>query len=231
MSEHSRRAESSLVGEWLTGKVVPLFLWSLLLASEIVALSQKAGEMARQGWREDLTLEVARHVLTLSFFLLVLAAYLTRIGAVSKATGFRERVLPMLIFLSGPAGIFFLQLLDLPPRFQASRIAVALSVAGLALSLWSLWHLRSAFSILAEARRVVNTGPYRLVRHPLYLGEAVTMLGLCMLQGTLTALSFWAGFNALQLVRARIEENKLARQFPDYRAYRQRTRFILPGIY
>jgi protein-S-isoprenylcysteine O-methyltransferase Ste14 len=231
VSEQPRRTPSAVPVEWLTGKVVPLLLWSLLLASEILALTQKAGEMARSGWRDDLTLEVARHVLTLSFFLLVLAAYITRIGAVSRAVGFRERVLPMLIFLSGPAGIFFLQLLDLPPRFQVSRVAVALSVAGLALSLWSLWHLRSAFSILAEARRVVHTGPYRLVRHPLYLGEAVTMLGLCLLQGSLTALVFWAAFNALQLVRARIEENKLAREFPDYRAYRQRTRFILPGLY
>jgi len=231
MSDLSHRSNSLFLWEWLTGKVVPLFLWSLLLASEIVALTRKAGEMAREGWREDLTLEAARHTLTLAFFLLVLAAYLSRLRAVSRAVGFREKVLPMLVFLSGPVGIFILQQLDLPPRFHSARAAVSLSVAGLALSLWSLWHLRSAFSILAEARRVVHTGPYRVVRHPLYLGEAVTMLGLCLLQGTFTALAFWAGFNALQLLRARIEEDKLAREFPDYRAYRQRTRFILPGLY
>ena len=224
-------SESSFAREWLTGKLVPLLLWGLLLAAEISALTRSASEMSRLGLRDDLALEVARHTLTLAFFLLVLAAYLTRLRAVSHAQGFRERVLPMLVFLAGPVGIFLLQRLALPPRFEAPRSAVALSVAGLALSLWALWHLRSSFSILAEARRVVRTGPYRFVRHPLYLGEALTMLGLCLLQGTLSALGLWAAVNGFQIVRARIEEEKLARQFPDYQVYRRQTRFLLPGIY
>ena len=223
--------ESTLAREWISGKLLPLLLWSLLLASEIGALARSSTEMAQAGLRDDLALGVARHTLTLAFFLLVLAAYLTRMRAVSHAVGFREKVLPMVVFLAGPLGIFVLQQLSLTPRFAVPRTAVALSVAGLALSLWSLWHLRSSFSILAEARRVIRTGPYRFVRHPLYLGEAVTMLGLCLLQGTVTAVLFWAAVNLSQVVRARIEEEKLARQFQDYRDYRRQTRFILPGIY
>jgi protein-S-isoprenylcysteine O-methyltransferase Ste14 len=57
------------------------------------------------------------------------------------------------------------------------------------------------------------------------------MLGLCLLQGTVSALCLWAAVNLFQVVRARIEEEKLAREFPDYQAYRRQTRFILPGIY
>ena len=224
-------SESSIAREWLTGKLVPLLLWSLLLASEISALARSSSEMARSGLRDDLALEVARHTLTLAFFLLVLAAYVTRLRAVSHARGFRERVLPMLVFMAGPLGIFVLQRLAWPPRFEAPRIAVALSVAGLALSLWALWHLRSSFSILAEARAVVRSGPYRFIRHPLYLGEAITMLGLCLLQGTASALGLWAAVNLFQVVRARIEEEKLAREFPEYQVYRRQTRFILPGVY
>jgi protein-S-isoprenylcysteine O-methyltransferase Ste14 len=222
-------SDSSFAREWLTGKLVPLVLWSLLLAFQIKALATSSSEMARAGLRDDLALEVARH--TLAFLLLVLAAYVTRLRAVSHAQGFRERVLPMLVFMAGPAGIIVLGWLDLAPSFQTPRIAVALSVAGLALSLWALWHLRSSFSILAEARTVVRSGPYRFIRHPLYLGEALTMLGLCLLQGTVSALCLWAAVNLFQVVRARIEEEKLAREFPDYQAYRRQTRFILPGIY
>src|SRR5262245_3354166 len=224
-------SDSSFAREWLTGKLVPLFLWSLLLASEISALTRSSSEMAHSGLRDDLALEVARHTLTLAFFLLVLAAYLTRLRAVSPAQGFRERVLPMIVFMAGPLGVFALQRLALPSRFEAPRSAVALSVVGLALSLWALWHLRSSFSILAEARTVVSSGPYRFIRHPRYLGEAITMLGLCLLQGTASALVLWAAVNLFQVVRARIEEEKLAREFPDYQAYRRQTRFILPGIY
>jgi protein-S-isoprenylcysteine O-methyltransferase Ste14 len=206
-------------------------VWSLLLASEIGALARSSREMTRTGLDDSLSLEIARHTLTLAFFLLVLAAYLTRQGAVSSASGFREKVLPMMVFLAGPLGIFVLQRLNLSPRFSVPRVSVALSVAGLVLSLWSLWHLKSSFSILAEARRVVRTGPYRFIRHPLYLGEAFTMLGLCLLQGTLTAVFLWAGVNLSQAFRAKIEEEKLAREFPDYREYRRETRFILPGLY
>ncbi len=221
----------SAARDWITGKIVPLVLWSLLLAAELSALTTKTRALLHEGAREDLTLEVARHLLTIAFFLLVLAAYVTRMRAVSPAQGFRERVLPMLVFLAGPIGIVILNWVDAPPRFQAPRTAVALSVAGLALSLWSLLHLRSAFSILAEARRIVRTGPYRFIRHPLYLGEAITMLGLCLGFGTLMALLFWAAVNGFQLVRARIEEEKLARALPEYHSYRQTTRFILPGLY
>lgn len=223
--------QPSIAREWLTGKIVPLVVWSLLLASEMTALVRAASEMARGGLRDDLALGVARHTLTLAFFLLVLSAYVTRRRAVARAEGFQEKVLPMLVFLAGPLGIFILQRLDLPVRFAVPRTAVALSVAGLALSLYSLWHLRGSFSILAEARVLVRSGPYRFVRHPLYLGEAVTMLGLCLLQGTWIALALWLAVNLSQLLRARIEENKLAREFPEYHAYRQETRFILPGIY
>jgi protein-S-isoprenylcysteine O-methyltransferase Ste14 len=84
---------------------------------------------------------------------------------------------------------------------------------------------------MAEARSPVTSGPYRYVRHPLYLGETLTMLGLCLMMGTAIALLFWATVTAMQLARARIEEGKLAGQFADYRAYLERSRFILPGLY
>jgi protein-S-isoprenylcysteine O-methyltransferase Ste14 len=84
---------------------------------------------------------------------------------------------------------------------------------------------------MAEARSPVMSGPYRYVRHPLYLGESLSMLGLCLALGTVIALLFWAVWTGMQLTRAHIEEGKLSRQFADYRAYLERTRFILPGLY
>jgi protein-S-isoprenylcysteine O-methyltransferase Ste14 len=110
-------------------------------------------------------------------------------------------------------------------------IGLLTTLLGYGVSLWALWHLRGSFAIMAEARRAVMFGPYRYVRHPLYLGETLALLGLCLMIGTVTALLLWAGVTALQLTRARIEEKKLARQFDDYRAYLERTRFILPGLY
>ena len=65
----------------------------------------------------------------------------------------------------------------------------------------------------------------------LYLGEALMMLGLCFMIGTPAAVGFWVVLNAMQVARARIEESKLSRQFPEYRAYQKRTRFLIPGVY
>ena len=84
---------------------------------------------------------------------------------------------------------------------------------------------------MAEARSPVTSGPYRYVRHSVYLGESLGMLGLCLAMGTVVALLFWATWTAMQLTRATIEESKLAQQFADYRVYRERTRFIVPGLY
>lgn len=219
------------IREWITGKILPLILWSIPLASELLTVARLSARLAREGAERGLLLELANRGLTLAFFVLVLAAYLTRWRARSAARGFRERVVPMVIFLASPAGIALLHFFPPDRQFEADGTGVLLGVAGLGISLWSLAHLRRSFSILAEARQVVASGPYRFVRHPLYLGEAITMLGLCLKIGAYGAIIFWAVVNGFQLLRARIEEDKLSREFAEYRAYRQRTRFILPGIY
>jgi protein-S-isoprenylcysteine O-methyltransferase Ste14 len=196
-----------------------------------MALRAKLAGLMREGPSQGPVLELANGLLTVTFCAMVMAAYLTRSRVGAPARGFRERVLPMLIFLAGPAGVLLLQALGMPRRFEVVVPALVVALGGLALSLWALWHLRRSFSILAEARVAVITGPYRLVRHPLYLGEGLTLLGLCLRIGTLAALALWAAVSALQLVRARIEEEKLACELPDYDAYGRRTRFILPGLY
>jgi protein-S-isoprenylcysteine O-methyltransferase Ste14 len=74
----------------------------------------------------------------------------------------------------------------------------------------------------------VTSGAYRLVRHPVYLGEFVAFIGLLLpVLAPLTLLIFSA-FCLLQAVRARLEEQVLAATFPDYAAYRRRTPAVLP---
>jgi protein-S-isoprenylcysteine O-methyltransferase Ste14 len=205
--------------------------WSLFLVSVGRKIPESIATLLRDGFALYPALELARHVLTLAFIALVGSTYLTRMRAVGKARGLREIVFPMFVFLAGIAGMAILVLRYKVPRHPALVLSgLALASCGICCSLWALVHLRNSFSILAEARRPVTTGPYRLVRHPLYLGEALTMLGLCLTLGSAAALLFWASINALQLFRARIEEEKLARQFDEYRAYREKTPFIVPGL-
>lgn len=216
---------------WLAGRAVPLVFFAMFLVAGSLALPREAALLAREGISLYPALELLRRCLMLGFWLLIVAAYLTRSPVAAPASGFRERIFPLLVMFTAPAGVWFLQSAGMPHRLDLIGVALLLTLLGYGISLWALWHLRSSFAIMAEARRAVTSGPYQYVRHPLYLGESLTLLGLCLMIGTATALIFWASFTALQLARARIEEAKLARQFDSYRAYRGGTRFILPGLY
>lgn len=111
-----------------------------------------------------------------------------------------------------------------------SWAGAALVAAGVGWSLWSLWALGRNVSVIAQARRIVDRGPYRWVRHPLYTGEIVSSFGLAVLAWTPAAFGLWAGFCALQAYRARCEERLLLAELPGYRGYRARTAALLPGL-
>ena len=94
--------------------------------------------------------------------------------------------------------------------------------------LCSVLALGTCFGVLPEARGLVSRGPYRLVRHPVYLGELGVCAGLVMGAATPRNLAAAAVVLAGQLVRMRLEERALEREFPEYAAYAARTPQLLP---
>ena len=68
----------------------------------------------------------------------------------------------------------------LPLAFMVDGANVLYSLPGLLLALWSLIVLGFCFSIAPEDRGVVTRAPYSFIRHPMYLGESLSMLGLCI---------------------------------------------------
>lgn len=89
--------------------------------------------------------------------------------------------------------------------------------------------LGRCFGVLPEVRGLVTHGPYRLVRHPLYLGEFGAMAGLLLASPTPRNLAAGAVFVVAQATRMRLEERALANEFPEYVAYAARTPRILPS--
>ncbi len=55
-----------------------------------------------------------------------------------------------------------------------------LSVPGLLLMLWAFWSLGSSFAIAPAVRKLVLSGPYRFLRHPMYAGELFSLIGFCI---------------------------------------------------
>ena len=122
----------------------------------------------------------------------------------------------------------------LPPA-AGSRIAgIALASAGIVLMAWSYAVLHS-FRLLAQLdcdHQMCTHGPYRFIRHPVYLGINLFYMG-CFLLLPYPGFLLQAAANAVAYdLRARIEEEVMLRAFGDsYRRYLTQTYRLVPCLY
>jgi protein-S-isoprenylcysteine O-methyltransferase Ste14 len=84
------------------------------------------------------------------------------------------------------------------------------------LTIWGMWYLKSSFSITVEARKLITTGPFKFIRHPIYFGELMTALFVCIWRFSWMNLGFYILLVIIQLYRSNLEQKKLAKNFPDY---------------
>jgi protein-S-isoprenylcysteine O-methyltransferase Ste14 len=142
-------------------------------------------------------------------------------------------VLPCAAALLG--GFLLSALLLLRPRedlpMGALVFADLLVVTGNVFAIVVLLQLGRSFSILPESRRMVTRGPYAVVRHPLYLAEAVASVGVAINFLSPAAVMLVAAQFAAQIARIHYEEKILREHFPAYRIYARKTWRLIPGVY
>jgi len=110
-------------------------------------------------------------------------------------------------------------------------LSAALILFGTGFALYAVLRLGRSISMLPEARRLVTDGPYARIRHPLYLGEAIAMVGLTLEHASAWTMAVLALQFAFQFQRMANEECLLRRAFPDYASYIARTWRLVPGLY
>ena len=162
------------------------------------------------------------------FLLLVTQATLIfmRLPALRKASGVQPRIAALL----GTWLIGLVILLPLRQDLPASVSAVAAGLGGIgdALALVIVFRLGRSFSIMAEARAFVAQGPYRLVRHPLYVAEELGLLNAVLLHWSPWAVLVLILQLLCQMQRIRNEERVLLATFPGYGPYRERVPMLVP---
>jgi protein-S-isoprenylcysteine O-methyltransferase Ste14 len=205
---------------------LPLLGWGLFIAT-----AQLAGVIQLMNTRSvdfAYAIHIAMRLSMLAFILLAAAAVLLRTRPSGKASGLEPRI-------SALAGSFMMYGMLLFPRHDLSLsgeiVSTLLIMIGNVGAVVALSQLGRSFSIMAESRQLVTTGPYRFVRHPLYAAEEIAMVGVFMQFASIYTALLLAVHIAFQLRRMHNEELVLTVRFPEYAAYSQATARLIPGIY
>jgi protein-S-isoprenylcysteine O-methyltransferase Ste14 len=141
----------------------------------------------------------------------------------------------LVVFYASP--LEYLRLPAIFPRFTWMQIiGLALLIASILLIAWAQWALKGKYSgriWVVTGQTLVQTGPYRFLRHPAYAGFLLMGFGLSIGFSSLISLLavpflLLPGF----LYRMNVEEKILLSQFGEqYTRYSQRTKRLIPGIW
>jgi protein-S-isoprenylcysteine O-methyltransferase Ste14 len=119
-----------------------------------------------------------------------------------------------------------------PPAWQVplAWLGLGLGVIGRIVAAWGAFYLGRSFGIFVSVRKVVIRGPYRYVRHPIYLGYLMMFSGLALAYGCAALFIIVPTHFGLFAWRARLEEVRLAAASADYREYMKNTGSIFPRL-
>jgi len=123
----------------------------------------------------------------------------------------------------------------LPDRPAIWITGLAIAAASLAFTFWARNSLGRNWSAQVTSKvdhHLVRTGPYALVRHPIYTGAFGVYLGTMLVSGEVHALVWLPLFAIAYARKIAMEERVLVRTFgAEYEDYRRRTRAIIPGLF
>jgi protein-S-isoprenylcysteine O-methyltransferase len=123
-----------------------------------------------------------------------------------------------------------------PWHTQVSIAGFCCFIAGVVLRWYSIIYLGRFFTVnvaIAADHKLIDSGPYRWLRHPSYTGALLTFIGLGLCAGNMVSFVVMVvPYCAAVLWRIHVEEAALLKAFGDqYRSYMQRTRRLIPLVY
>jgi protein-S-isoprenylcysteine O-methyltransferase Ste14 len=220
-----RGVEATSWGGLLLGNVWPAYLFALPLSARVWFMAQapRAESLHEQA-------QFLQQVVTVVFLGLVVVLFAIRRRAIEgqRATWRAGGVALLGTFLLNVVAYLPIEDSTSTASLLASSVVVTV---GTLFTIWSLAVLGRCFGLFPEVRGLVLRGPYRLVRHPVYLGEVVAAFGLLLVKPHPLVVAVFALFVVLQYGRTIYEERALAAVYPnDYPAYAGRVPRLVPGM-
>lgn len=202
--------------------------WFLLLAAILTIAT--IGDLSRPGAMASHAvwiLALSRACLV-AFYIVLWGLIVTRPPASARADGFMPSLAAMV-------GTYLPWSVSLFGHAEHSAVLNALSAAclivGMLLAVFTVLHLGRSFSLVPQARRVVQIGPYRWIRHPLYLSEEIAILGAVLQAFSLAAVVLLLAHIAVQIRRILYEEELLRRTLPEYSVYEASRWRLVPYVW
>jgi protein-S-isoprenylcysteine O-methyltransferase Ste14 len=212
------------MGGLLLTNVWPAYLFALPLGARAWGLLH-----AQRGETLHDQARLLQEVVTVVFLGLVVVLFAIRRRTVE---GQRASLVPGLVALAGTFLLNVVAFLEIEDSATTTRLLAssAVVIVGTLFTIGSLATLGRCFGLFPEARGLVMRGPYRLVRHPVYLGEIIAALGLLLAKPHPLIVAIFVVFVALQYWRTIYEERALSAAFPDeYVDYRRHVPRLIPG--
>lgn len=209
--------------------IVPLIVWYGSSAlQQLPDLMRKFAGVSALNIDLNFIVSVLAEVGSFIFVVMILIFLVLRSPVRARAKGLAPSIVATL-------GAFFAVTVVWLPRvelgFAMSLLSLMLILTGMVFSTYTLLFLGRSFSIMPQARELVTSGPYALVRHPLYLGEGLAIIGTMLQFISPLALAIVGLQCAFQVLRMKNEETVLMSQYPEYRDYMARTARVIPGVY
>lgn len=153
--------------------------------------------------------------------------------SLARARALHAAVARRIFLLSRPEAHYgWLGARFVPDNPTVGWLGVTLTAAGVAVAFWARWHLGANWSgvvTLKEGHELIRRGPYRTIRHPIYTGILLALLGTAVAIGEVRVLLAvaiaWLSF----YLKARREESFLSEEFgPSFAEHRQHTGMFFP---
>ncbi len=194
-------------------------LWFMLLA---LFVAVKIGASPADPWPSRLS-----SFFLASFYLLLALLIMTRAPAKAQAEGLLPRIAAFVGTYMPWTIAFFGKTHQALPNLASS----ACVLIGIIMMLVTIRHLGRAFSLVPQARSVVQTGPYRWIKHPLYFAEEITVVGVVLQYLSAVTVIILVLHIGVQVCRILYEEDLLRRNCPEYSSYEASRWRLIPYVW